>query len=153
MTVELQSYWRDSADTILSEADMLDLLSDKKTGIYIFDGKTGCGKSRILRKLKQRCVIRVLSTEEISDMILAFCLEDISLSLSKRLAAALSGFDRIAIEDIDLLCGKTNTLGTIRDALQPLAKTHQIILNGIDLEQLTPELSRLPDAQYFRVCP
>ena len=110
MNIELQSYWRDAAGTIHAELELVERLAGAENGIFVFTGKSGCGKSRILRQLKRQRPVRVFSTEEITDMLLAFCKESIHTSLSECLAATLSGFSCIAIEDIDLWYGKENTL-------------------------------------------
>ena len=152
MNIELQSYWRDAAGTIHAELELVERLAGAENGIFVFTGKSGCGKSRILRQLKRQRPVRVFSTEEITDMLLAFCKESIHTSLSECLAATLSGFSCIAIEDIDLWYGKENTLAVIWEAVEQLAGDHLILLNGNDLELLLPELCRQPGIQLFQIC-
>ena len=152
MSIERQSYWRDSVGTIYSEEKILKLLSAEKHGIYILDGKSGCGKTRLLNKLKQNQAVWIFSYKDIVEMIIQFCKRDISQSVSARLTAALDIDGSIAIEDIDFLYGRSSTLELIMETLQSLSYNHLCIVTGNDLDALTPEIYRIKDMHYFSVC-
>lgn len=152
MSIERQSYWRDLGGRIFSEEKILKLLSTETHGIYVLDGRSGCGKTRIINKLKQNQSVWIFSYEDIVKMIIQFCKRDISQSVSARMAVALDVDGSIAIEDIDFLYGRSSTLEIIMEALQTLSRNHLCIITGNDLDTLTPEIYMIKDMLYFSVC-
>ena len=152
MSVERQSYWRDTNNRILSEERILELLATETQGIFILDGGSGCVRGRMLNKLKKNQKVWIFSYEDIVKMMVHFCKKDISQSVSTRMAVALDVDGSIAIEDIDFLCGRSSTLELIMETLQSLSHNHLCIVTGNDLDALTPEIYMIKDMHYFTVC-
>ena len=153
MHTERQSYWRDTNGIIFSEDKIVEQLGSETNGIYIFDGKSGCGKSRILCRLhQQRNDLRIFSAEDITRILVSACQKNTPETLLIRLTAALSESRCVAIEDIDFLRGRTTTLEILIETIQTLAHDHVVVINGNDLDYLVPEVYTMRNRKDFRIC-
>lgn len=128
----------------LSDDELFDRLAGAERKIVVLDGYSGCGKSRMIRRLKalgDREVF-VFSEEKMAEIMVQ---EIIQKRRNDQQLLALSEKEAIVcIEDIDFAYRKSATLEEIRMRSKQAARRHLVIITGNDMcekmEQFLREL-------------
>ena len=121
------------------ESKLLSLLKEKENTIIAIDGKSGVGKTRIIKNLKNiygSNMIVCTSEKFVSIIVNALKSETNPISVFKTMEESI-----LVIEDIDCgLIGKQITQRRIAHILQNLLEDYKIIITGIELNKRIPDV-------------
>jgi energy-coupling factor transporter ATP-binding protein EcfA2 len=118
-------------------------------GIVLLDGYSGCGKTTLLRNLKQASYrpVYLLSYRDVVDVML--CAAQRNKTCERHLLELSRGNCIIGIEDVDYLRGKETTQEWLAEMVQAAAGKHLVILTGNDVQRKTPALTALRGMDIF----
>ena len=133
-----QSYWRNiaSGEELFPE-ELIHNILQQEHGTVVLDGYSGCGKTSILKKIKETAdkPVFLLSYENVIDEILrtggaiGSC-EWYLRDLDERASI-------IAVEDVDFLSGKDATQEFIAEMVRCAASKHLVIITGQNIKKRT----------------
>lgn len=134
-----ESRWKEGSDAVLSFQELLDRISVSGSGqIFLMEGPTGCGKSLMIRKLRERMPDRtvVFSSESIAD----YCdRKYIPWKPGHYAGDTPDGYDVVCIEDVDFIRNYHATVVS-RLILELVREGRTVVVNGIDCCDRAPEL-------------
>lgn len=144
-----RSWNKASSGDKLSPEELLQYMLQKKGGIVLLDGYSGCGKTTILKKLREASSrpVYIFSYESVVDEILRAAraketCERYLLDISENNCV-------IGIEDVDYLRGKEATQACLAEMVCNAAEKHLVVMTGIDVWSKTPILCRESDPETF----
>ena len=119
------------------ENKLLSLLTEKENAVIAIDGKSGVGKTRIIKKLKKiyGSDMAVWTSEKFVSIIINALKSEINpISAFKTMGESI-----LVIEDIDCgLIGKQITQRSISHIFRNLLEDYKIIITGIELNKRIP---------------
>lgn len=138
-----ESRWKEEGcDGVLSFPELLERISDSGSSgqVFLMEGPTGCGKSMMIRRLR----------EQMPDQVVVFSSESIVDYCDRKYIPWKPGhyagdipedYDIVCIEDVDFICGyQTTTVSKLILDLADAGKT--VVLNGINCRERVPEILR-----------
>jgi len=136
--------WYDRTDReALTDEALLERLKEYDHQIILLEGPTGCGKTRLLRKLEQEDArqMLILSEERFVRSLLAECGAKEGEWPFHKLTER---FGIVCIEEADMMCGKTATQESAAYYLGKAAENALMIITGIRLcERITVLIEQL----------
>ena len=121
------------------ENKLLSLLTEKENAVIAIDGKSGVGKTRIIKKLKKiyGSDMAVWTSEKFVSIIINALKSEINpISAFKTMGESI-----LVIEDIDCgLIGKQITQRSISRIFRNLLEDYKIIITGIELNKRIPDV-------------
>ena len=133
-----QSYWCNiaSGEELFPE-ELIQIILQQERGAVVLDGYSGCGKTSILKKIKESAdkPVYLLSYENVIDEILRtggaigsceWYLRDLDELVSI-----------IAVEDVDFLSGKDATQEFVAEMVRCAASKHLVIITGHNIRKRT----------------
>lgn len=134
-----ESRWiEDESNVILTFQELRDRISEISGWIILMEGPTGCGKSLLIRGLREKMPdqIAVFSSESIAE----YCdWKYIPWKPNNYVGDAPDGYDVVCIEDIDLIRGHHVT-SVSKLILDLVSEGKTVVVNGIDCCNRVPEL-------------
>ncbi|MDY5219476.1 MAG: ATP-binding protein [Eubacteriales bacterium] len=137
-----ESRWKeDGCDAVLSFPELLERISDSENSgqVILMEGPTGCGKSLMIRRLREQMPdqVVVFSAESIVD----YCdWKYIPWKPGHYAGEIPEGYDIVCIEDVDFL-RSTNQQTLVSVLIRELISADKtVVLNGIDCTERSPEL-------------
>lgn len=137
-----ESRWKEQGcDAVLCFPELLERISDSGSSgqVFLMEGPTGCGKSLMIRRLREQMPdqVVVFSSESIVD----YCdWKYIPWKPCHYAGNTPEDFDIVCIEDVDLL-RSTNQQTLVSVLIRELISASKtVILNGIDCCKRVPEL-------------
>lgn len=128
---------------------VLEYLQKQDNGIVLLNGCSGCGKTMLLKRLKETTSrpVYLFSYESVVDEILRAAraketCERYLLDISENNCI-------IGIEDVDYLRGKEATQACLAEMVCNAAEKHLIIMTGNDVWSKTPILCRESEPETF----
>lgn len=142
--------WRRiSLNEEMTPDEVLQYILRQKNGVVLLDGYSGCGKTTILKELRETSSrpVYLFSYENVVDEILRAAraketCEWLLLDISENNCV-------IGIEDVDYLRGKEATQACLAEMVCNAAEKHLIIMTGNDVWSKTPVLCRESDPDTF----
>lgn len=129
--------------------EVLQYFLGQKFGAVLLDGCSGCGKTMLLKRLKETTSrpVYIFSYENVVDEILRAAraketCEQYLLDISENNCV-------IGIEDVDYLRGKEATQACLAEMVCNAAEKHLVIMSGIDVLSKTPILCRESEPETF----
>ena len=134
----------------VNKQELRDIIENRKSGIILIEGPSACGKTYLLRKLRDTSSreIRVVSYETIVDSMTENMRQHRydPNSLAENFSSEV-----LCIEDVDFLQGKEHTLTELAFLANRLSENNLVIFTGIKLRQRIPMLFNfLFDYSYYR---
>jgi len=129
--------------TLLTKNELRLVIDNTKTGIFFLDGKSGSGKTHILKELRSnsdRSVV-ITSYETVKDKLIDSIMNNTSLDIPE---AAI-----VCIEDVDFLHGKAQTQKEFAIIAKRLSENSLVIFTGISLRSRVPILMQYADYQAY----
>jgi len=134
----------------VTKQELRDIIENSQSGIILIEGPSACGKTYLLRKLRDTSPreVRVVSYETVVDTMTA------NMSQHrydpKALAESFSS-EVLCIEDVDFLHGKEQTQTELAFLANRLSENNLVIFTGINLRERIPMLfTFLFDYSYYR---
>ena len=128
---------------------VLEYLQKQDSGIVLLNGGSGCGKTMLLKRLKETTSrpVYIFSYESVVDEILRAAraketCERYLLDISENNCI-------IGIEDVDYLRGKEATQACLAEMVCNAAEKHLVIMTGNDAWSKTPILCRESEPETF----
>lgn len=128
---------------------VLEYLLKQDRGIVLLDGHSGCGKTTILKNLREVSSrpVYIFSYESVVDEILRAAraketCERYLLDISENNCV-------IGIEDVDYLRGKEATQVCLAEMVCNAAEKHLVVMTGNDVWSKTPILCRESEPETF----
>ena len=128
---------------------VLEYLLKQDRGIVLLNGCSGCGKTMLLKRLKETTSrpVYIFSYESVVDEILRAAraketCEQYLLDISENNCI-------IGIEDVDYLRGKEATQAYLAEMVCNAAEKHLVIMTGNDVWSKTPILCRESEPETF----
>ena len=128
---------------------VLEYLQKQDSGIVLLNGCSGCGKTTLLKKLREISSrpVYIFSYESVVDEILRAAraketCERYLLDISENNCV-------IGIEDVDYLRGKEATQACLAEMVCNAAEKHLVIMAGNDVWSKTPILCRESEPETF----
>ena len=128
---------------------VLEYLLKQDRGIVLLDGCSGCGKTTLLKRLKETTSrpVYIFSYESVVDEILRAAraketCERYLLDISENNCV-------IGIEDVDYLRGKEATQACLAEMVCNAAEKHLVIMTGNDVWSKTSVLCRESEPETF----
>lgn len=121
--------WFDATEHIKrSDDQMLDWLKECRNQIVLLDGPTGCGKTRLLRRVKEGFGegMMILAVDRLGELL---------MKGAEPVRECLGGHDVICIEDADMMQGKIVTQETTARYLSEAARHALVAVTGIRLRE------------------
>ena len=134
----------------VSKQELRDIIENQKNGIILIEGPSACGKTYLLRKLRDTSSrdIRVVSYETVVDTMTENMLHH---RYDPNMLAENFSAEVLCIEDVDFLQGKDQTLTELAFLANRLSENNLVIFTGIKLRQRIPMLFNfLFDYSYYR---
>ena len=134
----------------VSKHELRDIIENQKNGIILIEGPSACGKTYLLRKLRDTSSrdIRVVSYETVVDTMKENMLHH---RYDPNMLAENFSSEVLCIEDVDFLQGKDQTLTELAFLANRLSENNLVIFTGIKLRQRIPMLFNfLFDYSYYR---
>ena len=121
-------------------------LLQKENGIVLLNGYSGCGKTQILKGLKQLATrpVYLFSYRDVVDEIIKTRENCYRFLLELDVEGCVIG-----VEDVDYLDGKSATQKHLADMIRIAADKHLIILTGNDVQIRTPFLHEFCEPNIF----
>ena len=134
----------------VTKYELRDIIENKKSGIILIEGPSACGKTYLLRKLRDTSPrdIRVVSYETVVDTMTSNmrCHRYDPGSIAENFSSEV-----LCIEDVDFLQGKDQTLTELAFLANRLSENNLVIFTGIKLRERIPMLFNfLFDYSYYR---
>lgn len=136
--------------TPVSKQELREIIENKKSGIILIEGPSACGKTYLLRKLRDTSPreVRLVSYETIADTMTANMLGH---SYDPKALADSFSSEVLCIEDVDFLRDKEHTQMEFAFLANSLSENNLVILTGINLRARLPFLFNfLCDYSYYR---
>ena len=136
--------------TSVSKQELRDIIENKKSGIILIEGPSACGKTYLLKKLRDTSPreVRLVSYETIADTMTA---NMIGHRYDPKALVESFSSEVLCIEDVDFLKGKEHTQMEFAFLANSLSENNLVILTGIRLSSRVPFLfSFLCDYSYYR---
>lgn len=148
--MNLQYSWKMlSTKEELSFDKVIEYLLHKENGVVLLDGYSGCGKTTILKNLREASSrpVYLFSYENVVDEILRAAraketCELYLLDISENNCV-------IGIEDVDYLRGKEATQACLAEMVCNAAEKHLVIMTGNDVWSKTSVLCRESEPETF----
>ena len=144
-----QNWNKVSSDDEMNSEEVLQYLLQKKSGIVLLDGHSGCGKTTLLKNLRETSArpVYLFSYENVVDEILRAAraketCERYLLDISENNCI-------IGIEDVDYLRGKEATQACLAEMVCNAAEKHLVIMTGNDVWSKTSVLCRESEPETF----
>lgn len=144
-----QNWNKVSSDDEMNSEEVLQYLLQKKSGIVLLNGCSGCGKTMLLKRLKETTSrpVYIFSYESVVDEILRAAraketCERYLLDISENNCV-------IGIEDVDYLRGKEATQACLAEMVCNAAEKHLVIMTGNDVWSKTSVLCRESEPETF----
>lgn len=130
-------------ECISFDEDVLEEMLKRRNGILILDGVSGCGKTRLLHRFRERSEnpVAIHSYREITEELVNLCRKMDGQTVAK-MRSLLSAQPILAVEDLDYLRGLETTQEMLGMIFGGVAKQSLIILTGNDLEESVPKMLR-----------
>lgn len=144
-----QNWNKGSSGGEMNPEEVLQYLLQKKSGIVLLDGYSGCGKTMLLKKLRKASSrpVYLFSYENVVDEILRAAR---AKETCKRYLLDISKNNCvIGIEDVDYLRGKEATQACLAEMVCNAAEKHLIIMTGNDVWSKAPILCRESKPETF----
>lgn len=124
--------WYDAGvDAMLTDDQLFELLTECSGQVVLLDGPTGCGKTRMMKRLMNEGGRK---TELFAEDRFIRTLMDCTLSNGRHtIAEAVDGYEIVCIDDADLMRGTTGTQEYTAQILSDIAQKALVILAGIQL--------------------
>ena len=148
--METNQYWSGtSSGEMVSQETMLQYLLNKQRGVVILDGYSGCGKTRLLKKLKETKpqTVQLFSYVDIVAQIVSAAKK--KTSCRGALLDVSAEPCLIGVEDVDFLRGKEETQRKLAELVNHAAGRHIVILTGNNVQTRTPVLCELCAPEIF----
>lgn len=144
-----RSWNKVSSGDEMNPEELLQYILQKKGGIVLLDGHSGCGKTTILKNLREASSrpVYLFSYESVVDEILRAAraketCEQYLLDISENNCV-------IGIEDVDYLRGKEATQACLAEMVCNAAEKHLVIMTGNDVWSKTSVLCRESEPETF----
>ena len=144
-----QNWNKVSSDDEMNSEEVLQYLLQKKSGLVLLNGCSGCGKTMLLKRLKETTSrpVYIFSYESVVDEILRAAraketCERYLLDISENNCV-------IGIEDVDYLRGKEATQACLAEMVCNAAEKHLVIMTGNDVWSKTSVLCRESEPETF----
>ncbi len=124
--------------------ELFERLMKTECRIVVLDGYSGCGKTMLLRRIRDALAgkVHIFSDERFVDILIKGINGD--SSLKKRLMELLLGQGNIiCIEDVDLYGGKIATQEEVAYCAKIGAQGNLVILTGNDMYKRVPHLLKI----------
>ena len=127
--------------TFMTKTELCRIINDTKTGIFFLDGKSGIGKTHILKTLRNNSPksVVLLSYDTVKDKLID--------SIKNNIPIDFPSADIICIEDVDFLHGKEQTQVEFAHIAKRLSENALVIFTGISLLNRVPIL--MEHTQHF----
>lgn len=128
---------------ISSDEEVMEELLKRRHGILVLDGVTGCGKTRLLHRFREKSAfpVAIHSYREVTEE-LVHLYRKMDGQTTEKMLALLGAHSILAVEDLDYLRGLVTTQETLGIMFHEAAKESLIILTGNELEECIPEMLR-----------
>lgn len=136
---------------VLAPENIAQHLCYQINGIVLLDGYSGCGKTALLKKLRDTASrpVYLFSYENIVDKILQATQAD--TSCTHYLATISEECCIVGIEDVDYLRGREATQEYLAEMIQIAAKKHLVFLTGNNVLSKVPILCGLCNPVTFSI--
>ena len=134
----------------VAKHELREIIENKKSGTILIEGPSACGKTYLLKKLRDTSPrqVRLLSYETVVDTMIENMKNH---TYNPNAMADTFSSDVLCIEDIDFLKGKDHTQMEVAFLVNNISENNLVIITGINLKSRVPSLfSFLCDYSYYR---
>ncbi len=128
-----------SSEEEFTSDELYQYLLESQSRIFILSGKSGCGKTSIIRRLKAESGRTVNSVNHlfITNYI---CRQRTDEPVSQEEFDDKINSDFFCVEDVDFLAGMVSMQEVFGELMKEISTGRKIIITGIELRRRVPEL-------------
>lgn len=121
-----------SSETELTDDEVCKYLLETESRIIVFSGKSGCGKTSIIKKLKDESGL-IVNSVEYRFLTNYICRRATDEPVNQGEFDEKIRCDFFCVEDIDFLAGKLTVQECVGELLKEISARHKVIITGIDV--------------------
>ena len=121
-----------STETKLTGDEVYQHLLETQSRIIVLSGKSGCGKTSIIKKLKDESGL-IVNSVEYRFLTNYICRRATDEPVNQEEFDEKIRCDFFCVEDIDFLAGKLTVQECVGELLKEISIRHKVIITGIDV--------------------